>query len=82
VEAGILGGKIYLGAYAQHLGATGLTFYDDEVIKFFLRTRRVRAPFFWSLLVTAPTQTRQGLKPVVSERSGTAEAVPFQNYAI
>jgi len=35
LEAGILGGKIYLGAYAQHLGATGLTFYDDDVIKFF-----------------------------------------------
>ena len=35
LEAGILGGKIYLGAYAQHLGATGLTFYDDEVIKVF-----------------------------------------------
>ena len=35
LEAGILGGKIYLGAYAQHLGATGLTFYDDEAIKFF-----------------------------------------------
>jgi len=35
LEAGILGGKIYLGAYAQHLGATGLTFYDDDVVKFF-----------------------------------------------
>jgi SagB-type dehydrogenase family enzyme len=35
LEAGILGGKIYLGAYAQHLGATGLTFYDDDVIEFF-----------------------------------------------
>jgi SagB-type dehydrogenase family enzyme len=35
LEAGILGGRIYLGAYAQHLGATGLTFYDDDVIKFF-----------------------------------------------
>jgi SagB-type dehydrogenase family enzyme len=35
LEAGILGGKLYLGAYAQRLGATGLTFYDDEVIKFF-----------------------------------------------
>jgi nitroreductase len=35
LEAGILGGRIYLGAYAQHLGATGLTFYDDEVINFF-----------------------------------------------
>jgi SagB-type dehydrogenase family enzyme len=35
LEAGILGGKIYLAAYAQHLGATGLTFFDDEVTTFF-----------------------------------------------
>ena len=35
LEAGILGGKVYLGAYAQRLGATGLTFYDDDVIRFF-----------------------------------------------
>ncbi|HEX9764877.1 MAG TPA: SagB/ThcOx family dehydrogenase [Candidatus Acidoferrales bacterium] len=35
LEAGILGGKLYLGAYAQQLSATGLTFYDDDVIRFF-----------------------------------------------
>jgi SagB-type dehydrogenase family enzyme len=35
LEAGILGGKLYLAAYAQHLGATGLTFYDDDAIEFF-----------------------------------------------
>ena len=35
LEAGILGGKIYLAAYGQGLGATGLTFYDDDVIGFF-----------------------------------------------
>ena len=35
LEAGILGGKIYLGAYAQRVGATGLTFYDDQVVEFF-----------------------------------------------
>ena len=35
LEAGILGGKLYLAAYAQQLGATGLTFYDDDVIRFF-----------------------------------------------
>jgi SagB-type dehydrogenase family enzyme len=35
LEAGAIGGKIYLAAYAQHLGATGLTFFDDDVIKFF-----------------------------------------------
>ena len=35
LEAGILGGKLYLGAYAQRLGATGLTFFDDDVVRFF-----------------------------------------------
>jgi SagB-type dehydrogenase family enzyme len=35
LEAGIVGGKLYLGAYAQRLGATGLTFYDDDVTHFF-----------------------------------------------
>jgi SagB-type dehydrogenase family enzyme len=35
LEAGLLGGKLYLAAYAQHLGATGLTFYDDDVTEFF-----------------------------------------------
>ncbi len=35
LEAGILGGKMYLAAYAQRFGATGLTFYDDDVTEFF-----------------------------------------------
>ena len=35
LEAGIVGGKVYLAAYAQRLGATGLTFHDDDVIQFF-----------------------------------------------
>lgn len=35
LEAGILSGKVYLAAYAQKVSATGLTFYDDEVIQFF-----------------------------------------------
>jgi SagB-type dehydrogenase family enzyme len=35
LEAGMLGGKLYLAAYAQHLGATGLTFFDDDVTQFF-----------------------------------------------
>ena len=35
LEAGVIGGKLYLGAYALGLGATGLTFYDDEVVRFF-----------------------------------------------
>jgi SagB-type dehydrogenase family enzyme len=35
LEAGAIGGRMYLAAYAQHLGATGLTFFDDDVINFF-----------------------------------------------
>jgi SagB-type dehydrogenase family enzyme len=35
LEAGILGGELYLAAYAQRLGATGLTFFDDDVTRFF-----------------------------------------------
>jgi SagB-type dehydrogenase family enzyme len=35
LEAGIVSGKLYLAAYAQRVSATGLTFYDDEVIQFF-----------------------------------------------
>src|SRR6266404_1562722 len=35
LEAGAIGGRIYLAAYAQHLGATGLTFFDDDVVDFF-----------------------------------------------
>jgi SagB-type dehydrogenase family enzyme len=35
MEAGIIGGKMYLAAYALKRGATGLTFYDDDVSEFF-----------------------------------------------
>ncbi len=35
LEAGAIGGRMYLAAYAQHLGATGLTFFDDDVTDFF-----------------------------------------------
>ncbi|MCH8833588.1 MAG: SagB/ThcOx family dehydrogenase [Thaumarchaeota archaeon] len=35
LEASITGGKLYLGSYTHRLGATGLTFYDDQVTEFF-----------------------------------------------
>lgn len=35
LESGIIGGKAYLASYAIGRGATGLTFYDDDVTKFF-----------------------------------------------
>jgi Nitroreductase family len=34
-EAGVIAGKIYLSAYAQGLGASGSTFFDDAVTEFF-----------------------------------------------
>jgi SagB-type dehydrogenase family enzyme len=35
MEAGITAGKLYLLSYASGLGASGSTFYDNEVIEFF-----------------------------------------------
>jgi len=35
MEAGITAGKIYLLSYSSGLGASGSTFYDNEVIEFF-----------------------------------------------
>ena len=35
LEGGITGGRLYLAAYAQRFGASGLTFFDDEVTDFF-----------------------------------------------
>lgn len=34
-EAGVIVGKIYLAAYAQQIGASGSTFFDDAVTEFF-----------------------------------------------
>lgn len=34
LDASITAGRLYLAAYAQRFGATGLTFYDDEVTDF------------------------------------------------
>ena len=46
LEAGILGGKLYLAAYAQRLGASGLTFYDDDVVNFFAPHARGKSAIF------------------------------------
>ena len=34
LEAAIAAGRIYLGAYAQCLGTSGITFYDDDIRRF------------------------------------------------
>jgi SagB-type dehydrogenase family enzyme len=35
LSAAVEAGKLYLAAYKHHLGASGLTFFDDEVTSFF-----------------------------------------------
>jgi hypothetical protein len=35
LEAGLIGGRLYLAADAQGFGATGLTYYDRAVVEFF-----------------------------------------------
>jgi len=46
LEPGIVGGKMYLGAYALGLGATGSTFYDDDVVNFFSPHAKGKAALF------------------------------------
>ena len=46
LEAGIIGGKLYLATYAQRLGATGLTFFDDDVTAFFSLHARGKSAIF------------------------------------
>ncbi|MGA8540090.1 MAG: SagB family peptide dehydrogenase [Terriglobales bacterium] len=46
LEAGAIGGKMYLAAYAQRLGATGLTFFDDDVINFFSPHEKGKSAIF------------------------------------
>ena len=50
LEAGITGGRLYLAAYAQHFGATGLTFFDDEVTDFFSPHAAGKAVLFLTAL--------------------------------
>jgi SagB-type dehydrogenase family enzyme len=48
--AGIMGGRLYLAAYAQRFGATGLTFYDDPVVEFFSPHARGKEAIFVTAL--------------------------------
>lgn len=58
MEAAILGGRMYLAAYAQGFGATGLTFYDDEVSDFFSPHAAGKSVMFLTALgVSAKRQT-------------------------
>jgi len=50
LEAGVVGGRLYLAAYAQRFGATGLTFFDGEVVDFFSPHARGKDALFVTAL--------------------------------
>jgi SagB-type dehydrogenase family enzyme len=58
LEAGIIGGKLYLAAYAQRLGASGLTFFDDDVTRFFAPHAADKSVMFLVALGKAATARR------------------------
>ena len=59
VEAGIRAGWLYLGAYAQRLGASGLTFFDDDVTEFFSPHAKGKSVMFFVALGRPQRRQRQ-----------------------
>ena len=62
LEGGIIAGRMYLSAYAQGFGASGLTFYDDEVIDFFSPHAAGKSVMFL-IALGYPDRAVLGLKP-------------------
>jgi SagB-type dehydrogenase family enzyme len=60
LEAGVVAGRMYLGAEAHRLGATGLTFYDDGVTRFFADGGRPKS----CMLVVAVGPSTRHLLPL------------------
>jgi SagB-type dehydrogenase family enzyme len=58
LEAGAIGGRMYLAAYAQRLGATGLTFFDDDVVSFFSPHAKDKSAIFL-LAIGKPLQRKR-----------------------
>ena len=62
LEGGIRGGQIYLAAYAQRFGASGLTFFDDEVIEFFSPHASGKSVLFLTAIGRSVRARRQGAR--------------------
>ena len=60
LEGGIIGGRLYLAAYALRFGATGLTFFDDAVTEFLSPHAAGKAVLFLTALGHA-NRARLGL---------------------
>lgn len=59
LEAAISAGRMYLAAYGQQFGATGLTFFDDAVTRFFFPHAMDKAVMF--LLAVGHKARRSGM---------------------
>ena len=64
MEAGVLGGRIYLAAGSLGLGATGLTFYDDDVTGFFSPHGAGKSTMF--VVSLGVKSTRNQVRPYMS----------------
>ena len=58
LDASIRAGRLYLSAYSMGLGATGLTFFDDEVTQFFSPHAAGKSVMFLTLLGVPQKRTR------------------------
>jgi SagB-type dehydrogenase family enzyme len=63
LEAAVMGGKLYLAAYAERLGASGLTFFDDDVTEFFSPHAVGKSVMF--LIALGKSAKRKGLNVLV-----------------
>ncbi|MDP2604441.1 MAG: hypothetical protein Q8S00_17920 [Deltaproteobacteria bacterium] len=62
LQAGIRDEKRYLAAYVQRLGASGLTFFDDDVIEFFSPHAAGKSVMF--LIALGKSAKRKGLNVI------------------
>ncbi len=72
LEAGIIGGKLYLSAHSLGLGASGLTFYDDAVTDFFSPHAAGKSAMFVVPLGVTAAQNR--VRPFRSRVAMTLDA--------
>jgi hypothetical protein len=78
LEAGILGGKMYLCAGALGLGASGLTFYDDDVTAFFAPHATGKSAIF--VVALGQTARENRVRPFRSRVGMRLDALSRRDY--
>lgn len=78
LEAGAVGGKMYLGTGALGLGASGLTFYDDEVTAFFAPHAAGKSPIF--VVALGHTARENRVQPFRSRAAMAIDAMSRRDF--